>query len=80
MNHQVSPLLPAQPRTWLRVGRAVYPVYGDELRGWSPRAEDFREGEGHRPGRFVYASIDELFFALVNLTVTGGVLGQASRN
>lgn len=78
MNSQISPMLPAAARTWLRVGRAVYPVYGDELRGWSPRAEDFREGA--EPGRFVYASIDELFFALVNLTVTGGVLGQASRN
>jgi hypothetical protein len=78
MNHQGSPLMPAQARTWLRVGRAVYPVYGDELRGWSPRAEDFRGGD--QPGRFVYASIDELFFALVNMAVSGGVLGQASRN
>lgn len=78
MNDQFGPVMPAAARTWLRVGRAVYPVYGDELRGFSPSAEDFRMAGGR--GRFVYASIDELFFALVNLTVSGGVLGQASRN
>ena len=38
-----------RPHTYLRVGAAVYPVYGDELRGWSPRADDFR-GSRHRPG------------------------------
>ena len=55
----------AQGRTYLRVGGEVFPVYGDELRGWSPRAADFG---GHQvPPRFVYTSLDELFFALVNL-------------
>ena len=55
----------AQGRTYLRVGGEVFPVYGDELRGWSPRAADF--GSHQAPPRFVYTSLDELFFALVNL-------------
>ena len=55
----------AQGRTYLRVGGDVFPVYGDELRGWSPRAADF--GSHQAPPRFVYTSLDELFFALVNL-------------
>lgn len=56
-------------RTWLRVGAGVYPVYGDDLRGWSPEPLDFR---GLAASPFVYASLEELFFALVNLTVSGG--------
>lgn len=59
----------ASTRTWLRVGGGVYPVYGDDLRGWSTEAGDVRGGGA--PG-FVYASLDEVFFALVNLTLTGG--------
>lgn|GEM_PF-1336294 len=59
----------ATQRTWLRVGAGVYPVYGDDLRGWSPEPHDFR---GRRISPFVYTSLDELFFALVNLTVSGG--------
>jgi len=55
----------AQGRTYLRVGGDVFPVYGDELRGWSPRAADF--GSHQAPPRYVYTSLDELFFALVNL-------------
>jgi hypothetical protein len=56
-------------RMWLRVGAGVYPVYGDDLRGWSPEPHDF---VGLAASPFVYASLDELFFALVNLTVSGG--------
>lgn len=53
----------AQGQTYLRVGANVFPVYGDELRGWSPRAADL-----HGPSpRFVYGSLDELYFVLVNL-------------
>jgi hypothetical protein len=62
-----------RPHTYLRVGAAVYPVYGDELRGWSPRADDF-ETLGASP--YVYQSLDELFFALVNLCVTGSAARQ----
>jgi hypothetical protein len=54
-------------RTYLRVGGDVFPVYGDDVRGWSPRAADFRGLATCAP--FVYASVDELFFALVNLCV-----------
>ncbi len=52
-------------RTYLRVGGEVFPVYGDDLRGWSPRADDFDAWMVSSP--YVYASLDELFFALVNL-------------
>ncbi len=52
-------------RTYLRIGGDVFPVYGDEFRGWSPRLDDFRGLTACSP--YVYASLDELFFALVNL-------------
>src|SRR6185295_18932349 len=34
------PVVPTS-RTYLRIGAAVYPVYGDDFRGWSPRPDDF---------------------------------------
>lgn len=52
-------------RTYLRVGGNVFPVYGDELRGWSLRPDDL--GGVVRRSPYVYTSLDELFFALVNL-------------
>ena len=55
----------AAGRTYLRVGGQVFPVYGDEIRGWSVRADDFRGLTVTSP--YVYRSLDELFFALVNL-------------
>jgi len=59
--------------TYLRIGGDVFPVYGDKLRGWSPRADDFRGLTACSP--YVYASLDELFFALVNLCA--GPSGEA---
>jgi hypothetical protein len=56
--------------TYLRVGRGVYPVYGDKLRGWSPRADDLHGPDAEAAQAFRYGSLDELFFALVNLWVT----------
>ena len=61
----MSALEQAAGRTYLRIGREVFPVYGDEVRGWSPRADDFRGVTARSP--YVYTSLDELFFALVNL-------------
>ena len=52
-------------RTYLRVGGAVFPVYGDEMRGFSPLPQDVNGLQTRSP--FVYTSLDELFFALVNL-------------
>jgi hypothetical protein len=63
-----------RPPTYLRVGAGVYPVYGDELHGWSPRADDFKGLGGSSP--YVYQSLDELFFALVNLCVSGSAARQ----
>jgi hypothetical protein len=61
-------------RTYLRVGGDVFPVYGDELRGWSPRADDF---DPVTPSTlYVYQSLDELFFALVNLCAGNGGIGS----
>ena len=47
------------------MGGEVFPVYGDELRGWSLRPGDVRGLAPCSP--YVYTSLDELFFALVNL-------------
>ena len=54
-------------RTYLRVGGDVFPIFGDELRGFSPRAEDFFGMIAASP--YVYTSLDEVFFVLVNLHV-----------
>ena len=66
--------LTGRPPTYLRVGAGVYPVYGDDLHGWSPRADDFHGLGGSSP--YVYESIDELFFALVNLCVSRSAARQ----
>jgi hypothetical protein len=50
------------------VGGDVFPVYGDAVRGWSTRADDFH-GAARSP--YVYTSVEELFFALVNLCAGG---------
>jgi hypothetical protein len=60
-------------RTYLRIGAEVFPVYGDAVRGWSPRLDDFRGFTACSP--YVYGSLDELFFALVNLCA--GPRGEA---
>ena len=54
-------------RTYLRIGRDVFPVYGDQWRGFSPIAQDI--GELGVESLNVYGSLDELYFALVNLCV-----------
>ena len=64
---------PAGERTFLRVGGQVFPVYGDVVRGWSPRPDDFWGLVARSP--YVYESLDELFFALVNLCT--GPRGEA---
>jgi hypothetical protein len=55
--------------TYLRIGDELFRIYGDEVRGWSPHAGDFEELADGSP--FVYGSLDELFFALVNLKTAG---------
>ena len=61
-------------QTYLRIGKELFPIYGDEVRGWSPHAGDFGALADGAP--FLYASLDELFFALVNLKTTGCGLGH----
>ncbi|GIW41153.1 MAG: hypothetical protein KatS3mg076_1730 [Candidatus Binatia bacterium] len=61
------PLSRPVPTTLLKVGIEVLPVYGDEESGWSMEAEDLAP---HTPRAFRYGTLDELFFALVNLNVT----------
>lgn len=54
----------AVPTTLLKVGLEVFPVYGDESSGFSMDADDLAPTVSRQ---FRYRSIDELFFALVNL-------------
>ena len=51
----------------LKVGVEVFPVYGDELSGWSMDPIDLTP---ETPRAVRYRSLDELFFALVNLNVS----------
>jgi len=48
----------------LKVGLEVFPVYGDEASGWSVDPGDLYP---QMPEWYRYQSLDELFFALVNL-------------
>jgi len=50
----------------LKIGLEVFPVYGDESSGFSVDPGDLYP---QMPVWFRYRSIDELFFALVNLNV-----------
>lgn len=50
----------------LKVGLEVFPVYGDERSGWSMDPIDLAP---ETPRWLRYESIDELFFALLNLNV-----------
>lgn len=56
----------------LKVGLEVFPVYGDERSGWSMDPIDLTP---ETPKWLRYDSLDELFFALLNLNVTAE--GQA---
>ncbi len=50
----------------LKIGLEVFPVYGDDKSGWSVDPGDLYP---QIPIWFRYRSIDELYFALVNLNV-----------
>jgi hypothetical protein len=51
----------------LKVGLEVFPVYEDDRAGWSMDPVDLGPGT---PRWLRYESIDELFFALLNLNVS----------
>jgi hypothetical protein len=51
----------------LKVGLEIFPVYGDERSGWSMDPIDLTPDT---PKWLRYDSLDELFFALLNLNVT----------
>ena len=70
----MMPPVVSAARTYLRIGAAVYPVYGDDLRGWSLSPQDFGAVLATTP--WVYGSIDELFFALVNLATYASGAGR----
>ncbi len=53
-------------RQLLKIGLEIFPVYGDEQLGWSVEAADLY---AQTPPGFRYGSIDEIFFALVNLNL-----------
>ena len=50
----------------LRVGAEVVPVYGDDESGWSVDPGDLYP---QTPVAYRFRSVDELFFALVNMKV-----------
>ena len=50
----------------LKIGQEVFPVYGDERSGWSMDPIDLAP---ETPKWLRHDSIDELFFALLNLNV-----------
>ena len=50
---------------FVKVGFDVFPVYGDDLSGWSVDPLDLSPG---RPS-YRYESLEELFFALVNFNL-----------
>ncbi|MBI4517766.1 MAG: hypothetical protein HY699_18325 [Deltaproteobacteria bacterium] len=51
----------------MKIGLEVFPVYGDEASGWSVDPVDLVPGH---PLAYRYGSLDELFFALVNLNLS----------
>jgi hypothetical protein len=51
----------------LKIGLEVFPVYGDEKSGFTVDPGDLYP---QMPNWFRYRSIDELFFALVNLNIS----------
>jgi len=51
----------------LKVGLEVFPVYGDDRTGWSMDPIDLGP---ETPKGLRYGSLDELFFALVNLNLS----------
>lgn len=51
----------------LKIGLEVFPVYGDEKSGWSVDPSDLYP---RIPDWYRYRSLDELFFALVNLNLS----------
>jgi hypothetical protein len=50
----------------MKIGLDVFPVYGDENSGFSVDPGDLYP---RTPAWFRYGSLDELFFALVNLNI-----------
>jgi len=50
----------------MKIGLEVFPVYGDESSGFSVDPGDLYP---QMPAWFRYSSLDELFFALVNLNI-----------
>lgn len=67
MNHCKS--LVADGPYLLKVGEQLYPICGDSQRGWR-WADDELLADG--AVRFPYRSIEELFFALLNFSLTKG--------
>jgi hypothetical protein len=51
----------------LRIGHDLYPIYGHDACGWSIDRRDLSQPT---TTQFRYDSLDEIFFALVNLHVS----------
>lgn len=55
---------PAPRGLLIEIGKSVFPVYGDSARGWSIDRSDITKSTPYR-----YATLDELVFALFNLSL-----------
>ena len=51
----------------IKIGADVFAVYGDDVSGWSADPKDLSP---QVPLGFRYRTVDELFFALVNMNLT----------
>lgn len=55
---------PATRGLLIEIGKSVFPVYGDQASGWSIDRRDITDSTPYR-----YATLDELVFALFNLSL-----------
>lgn len=67
MKAVVTPAVSAIPTKLLQVGLEVFPVYGDEVLGFSMESEDLNPDV---PRFLRYNTLEELFFALINFNLS----------
>ena len=58
---------PALNACIVRIGSEVFAIYGDDTHGWSVDPPDL---DPQMPMGFRYQTLDELFFALVNMNLS----------
>ena len=64
---KTKPANPTEHGILIKVGTDVYPVYGNDELGWSLEGGGLQSAAA---AEFRYPSLEELFFVLVNFSVT----------